>query len=137
MFLTYEEYKNIVGTQLEEAQFTGLATKAADIISSVCRFFYLTDDDLTNDKFQWRAEKFKHAIAYQVEYMAKNGYNNLEDISAATVTAQSVSMGRTSISGMTNGGTVNSQQATAMGLSETAYMILKSTGLLYRGVNVL
>lgn len=136
MFLTFEEYKNIVGTQLDEVQFNGLVTKAADIISSVCRFFYLNDDDLKNDEFSWRSEKFKHAIAYQVEYMAKNGYNSLEDISAATATADSVTMGRTSISGISGGGTSNSQQATALGLSETAYMILKSTGLLYRGVNV-
>lgn len=133
MFLTYEEYKNIVGTQINEDEFNGLVNKAADIISSVCRFFYLSDDDLTNDKLQWRAQKFKNAIAYQIEYMHKNGYTSAADISNGTVQADSLSIGRTSISGGGSGVTNSSKTAAILGISEDAYITLRSTGLLYRG----
>lgn len=133
MFLTYEEYKNIVGTQINEDEFNGLVNKAADIISSVCRFFYLSDDDLQNDKLQWRAQKFKNAIAYQVEYMHKNGYKSAADISNGTIEADSLSIGRTSISGGGSGASASSKTAALLGLGEDAYITLRHTGLLYRG----
>lgn len=133
MFLTYEEYKNIVGTQINEDEFNGLINKAADIISSVCRFFYLTDDDLKNDKLQWRAQKFKNAIAYQVEFMHKNGYTSAADISNGTIEADSLSIGRTSISGGGSGASASSKTAALLGLGENAYITLRYTGLLYRG----
>lgn len=133
MFLTYDEYKNIVGTQINEDDFNGLVNKAADIISSVCRFFYLSDDDLINDELQWRANKFKNAIAYQIDYMHKNGYTSASDISNGTVEADSLSIGRTSISGGKSGATATSKTASLLGISEDSYITLRHTGLLYRG----
>ena len=133
MFLTYDEYKNIVGTQINEDDFNGLVNKAADIISSVCRFFYLSGDDLINDELQWRANKFKNAIAYQIDYMHKNGYTSASDISNGTLEADSLSIGRTSISGGKSGATATSKTASLLGISEDSYITLRHTGLLYRG----
>jgi len=124
-YLTFDEYKELKYSELKEDDFEKLLPKASDIMDVQTRNFYYFNE-LDND-LQFRREKFKKAMAAQIEFMfladAQSSYEAKSPVSW--------SIGRTSVSesSRTQG---QGQNETSI-ICEDSLMLLSGTGLLYRG----
>ena len=116
------EYK---GVSIDENAFSSLVVRASDAIDSITRSFYQFND-LESD-VAFRKNKFKKAVACQVEYFHEVGSTTTYGINEPS----SVTIGRTSQSG----GSSNSQTNTLLSPDVIGY--LNDTGLLYRGLGVI
>lgn len=127
-YLSYEEFDNFKIGEVDVIEFDKFINKACDVIDSVTNFYY-QHNNLEND-ISFRKIQFKKAIAAQVKYFSDLGGSSIEEIQSA----QSVTIGRTSIS---KGSNSHSKQEKQSLTSEDALMYLKSTGLLYTGIGVI
>ena len=116
-----DEYK---GASIDESAFSSLVVRASDAIDSITRSFYQFHD-LEND-LAFRKNKFKKAVASQVEYFHEVGATTTYGMNEPT----SVTIGRTSQSG----GSTSIQTNTLLSPDVIGY--LNDTGLLYRGLGV-
>ncbi|OJG33483.1 hypothetical protein RV00_GL001039 [Enterococcus devriesei] len=90
--------------------------------------FYMRHS-LADDTFKYRVDKFKIAMAVQIEYLKSVGVTSLSEILSAS--PASVSVGRMRIeSGNTNAATVGRTMVATEAYNELIY-----TGLLYKGVD--
>lgn len=127
MYLTYEEYKKMGYTELDQEEFDKLITRACDYLDVQTRNFYQfksLDDDL-----EFRKIKFKKAIALQVEYM----YQTDAQTSAEINRPQSWSVDGMSVSEASRYSNTGKNEAPSI-ISEDAISALSGTGLLHRGL---
>lgn len=125
-YLTYDEYQNFGFSDVTADDFPKLEQKASDVLDSITRDFYQLND-LESD-FPLRRDKFKKAVAAQIEYFNDMGGTSAHELNNPL----SVSIGRTSISsGVRNQAKLNNIVA------DDVYMYLRNTGLLYRGIEVI
>lgn len=127
-YLTFEEYKKIGYEDLTDEEFSSLITKASDFIDIQTRDFY-RKNDLEAD-IEYRKNKFKKAVALQVEYMYQSGSTSTHEVN----TPQSWSIGRTSVSEASRYSNTGKNETPSI-ICDDAIAILSGTGLLYRGVS--
>lgn len=126
-YLTYEEYKELGFTDIEETEFERLLKRASDVIDGITRHFYRFNDIEKDVPF--RREQFKKSIAAQIEYFYEMGATNTHGLQEPST----VTIGRTTLSE----GSRNSQIAPQNDLiSKDVYFYLRDTGLLYKGIGV-
>lgn len=121
-YLTYEEYKFWGNASVTEKTFPKLLQKASEVIDDATRAFYRFND--INMDVPYRREQFKKAVVAQIDYFDDMGAST----SHGLANIQSVTIGRTSITGGATSGATNTI------LSSDALRYLKYTGLLYSGV---
>ncbi|MFJ3386842.1 hypothetical protein [Lysinibacillus sp. NPDC086135] len=128
-YLTYEEYQEIGFSDVTADDFPKLERKASDVLDSVTRDFYQLNE-LDSD-FPLRRDKFKKAVAAQIDYFYDMGATSSHGIQEPAT----VQIGRTTLSNSAKGST--STQGTENSIvSKDALMYLRNTGLLYRGIEV-
>lgn len=127
-YLTHEEYQNLGFNKVSFTEFDDLEKCAARQLNRVTGDFYMKHS-LAEDKVQYRVDKFKIAMATQIEYLKSVGVTSLSDLLNAST--PSVSVGRMRIeSGSANAATVGRTMVATEAYNELVY-----TGLLYRGVD--
>lgn len=125
-YLTYEEYLEMGFVELEKSEFDRLLKRASDVIDGITRSFYRFND--MEKDVAWRRERFKKAVAAQIEYFHEMGATNTHGLNEPT----SVTIGRTTINTRNN-----AQKDAKNGLiCPDVFLYLKETGLLYSGVRV-
>lgn len=129
-YLTYEEYEKLGFSKIpDQKTFDELEPYAERQINRLTADFYLKND-LIQDSNEYRVQKFKLAMAIQVEYLFLNGgKTTLQEMLSGAPT--SVSIGRMRI----EGASVSSATYGRTMVSSEAYAELIYTGLLYRGVD--
>lgn len=129
-YLTYREYMSYLFAEVDEIEFGRLLIRASDVLDNVTGDFYQLNVLETDIPF--RRNKFKKAVACQIEYFNELGATTFEGINNSP---QSFSAGRTSVSNASryNPGGANESKAL---VAEEVYIHLERTGLLYRGVSV-
>lgn len=126
-YLTYEEYKELGFTDIEETEFERLLKRASDVIDGITRHFYRFND--IDKDVPFRREQFKKAVGAQIEYFYEMGATNSHGMEQP----QSVTIGRTSMSFGSNSSRNDSQRGL---ICKDVYFYLKDTGLLYTGIGV-
>ncbi|MBK0029246.1 hypothetical protein [Lactococcus sp. S47] len=123
-YLTFPEYQKFGYQEVTEDDFKRLVVRASDVIDIRTRNFYRFHD-LESD-IEFRKNRFKKAIALQIERMA---------ILGAVSTAEIDSPTNWSLDGVsvTNGGSGASGDNAMSIVSDDALELLSMTGLLYRG----
>lgn len=124
-YLTYEEYNGLGFNEIDETEFDKLVKKAGDAIDGITRFFYQFNN--LEDDMKFRRNQFKKAIAVQIEYFNDVGATSSHEINNPLT----VQIGRTQV-----GTGANNQKEKNKLISSDAYMYLRGTGLLYRGLGV-
>lgn len=124
-YLTYDEYKNLGFADIDQTEFDKLLKKAEDVLDSVTRSFYRFHDLETDIPF--RRDKFKKALACQIEYFHDIGATSTHEINDPLT----VQIGRTQIST----GEANQKKTNTI-VAPDVYLYLSDTGLLYRGIGV-
>lgn len=128
-YLTYEEYKELLGGEITPQEFDKLLPRASIALDTITRHFYQKHS--LEDDVAYRKRHFKVALAAQIEYFHDLGATNSHGLETPT----QVQIGRTSMTyegrGTNNGG---SQQDHL--ISSDVYFYLSGTGLLYRGLEV-
>ncbi|MFU0785059.1 MAG: Phage protein [Enterococcus gilvus] len=129
MYLTHSEYMSLGFSKIAEAKvFDKLEQYAERQLNRVTGDFYMKNS-LSDDTFKYRVDKFKIAMAVQIEYLNSVGVTSLSEILSAS--PASVSVGRMRIeSGNTNAATVGRTMVATEAYNELIY-----TGLLYKGVD--
>jgi glucuronate isomerase len=125
-YLTYEEYNELQFGEIENTEFEKLLNRASDVLDNVtCNFYRVKslEDDGT-----FRRERFKKAVAAQVNYFHDMGATSSHDINSPLT----VQIGRTEVSS----GAKNQREMNSL-VSKDVYFYLNGTGLLYRGLGVL
>lgn len=122
-YLTFEEYGDMLLSEVTDEEFARLLPRASDFIDIQTQYFY-KQHDLESD-FELRRLAFKKSIGYQIEFMSTTGATTSYDINSPN----SWSVGRTNVteSSASNGEAPNI-------LSHEAISALSSVGLLYRGI---
>jgi len=126
-YLTYEEYNDLgfVETEIEQAEFKRLVKRAGDVLDDVTGDFYAFND--LEDDINFRRDKFKKAVACQVEY-----FFDMEATSSHEMNNPlTVQIGRTQVSS----GAANQKEMNSL-ISKDVFMYLRDTGLLYSGIGV-
>lgn len=126
-YLTFEEYGEFKYTEMTEEEFNRLIGKASDFMDSQTRNFYHFEDIELDIPF--RRDKFKRALALQVEYMFQSDATSSYDVN----TPQTWSIGRTNVSEASRYSNTGRNEAPSI-LSDDALLALSGTGLLYRGL---
>lgn len=128
-YLSYEEYQDIGFSDVTADDFLKLELKASDVLDSVTRDFYQLND-LESD-YPLRRDKFKKAVAAQIDYFYDMGATSSHGIQEPTT----VQIGRTALSNSAKGS--SSTQGTENSIvSKDALMYLRNSGLLYQGIEV-
>lgn len=124
-YIDYQYYTDeFKGASIDESAFSSLVVRASDALDNLTRNFYQFNDLETDVAF--RKNKFKKAVACQVEYFHEVGSTTTYGMNEPS----SVTIGRTSQSG----GSSNSQTNSLLCPDVISY--LNDTGLLYRGLGV-
>ena len=126
-YLSYTEYEALGLSNLTASEFDDLISKASFVLDSQTRDFYQFTD-LESD-MPYRKQKFKMAIALQVEYMHQSNATSTYEAN----TPQSWSIGRTSVSEASRYSNTGRNEAPSI-VCEDALIALSGSGLLYRGV---
>jgi len=123
-YLTFKEYNDFGFTEMYETDFNRLLNKASDVLDNVTRNFYEVNN--LEEDIPLRQEKFKKAVACQIEYFHEIGTTTSYGLNEPT----SVTIGRTTQSNSMEQGRQNKL------ICEDIYLYLAKTGLLYRGIGV-
>ena len=126
-YLTYTEYEALGLSNLTASEFDDLISKASFVLDSQTRDFYQFTD-LESD-MPYRKQKFKMAIALQVEYMHQSNATSTYEAN----TPQTWSIGRTSVSEASRYSNTGRNEAPTI-VCDDAILALSGTGLLFRGV---
>lgn len=127
-YLTYNEYIEFGCADFAADDFEKLVTKASFYIDTQTRDFYQLNDLETD--IPYRRDKFKKAVALQIEYMYLSGATSSYEAN----TPQTWSIGRTSVSESSRY-SITGRNETPSIVSEDAILALSGSGLLYRGVS--
>ena len=126
-YLTYTEYEALGLSNLTQSEFDDLISKASFVLDSQKRDFYQFTD-LESD-MPYRKQKFKTAVALQVEYMHQSSSTSTYEAN----TPQSWSIGRTSVSESSRYSNTGRNEAPTI-VCDDAILALSGSGLLFRGV---
>ena len=126
-YLTYMDYEALGLSNLTASEFNDLIGKASFVLDSQTRDFYQFTD-LESD-MPYRKQKFKMAVALQVEYMHQSSATSTYEAN----TPQSWSIGRTSVSEASRYSNTGRNEAPSV-ICEDAILALSGSGLLFRGV---
>lgn len=126
-YLTHDEYRELGFDSTSE--FDELLKRAELAIDLFIRHFYEFHDFDKDHKIRKKAVKL--AVAYQIQYLDSTGILTAED----KQTISSTTLGRTSVSYVSNNGSRASETASGYNLSLDAFNALKSAGFLYSGVD--
>ncbi|VDG98904.1 Uncharacterised protein [Lysinibacillus sphaericus] len=129
-YLTHEEYSAMPFVDLPVEDFTKLVERAGDAVDSITSNFY--QFTALESDFPIRRDKFKKAVACQIEYFHEMGATNSHGLNEPG----SVTIGRTSMSTSTKANATNQEPQNSL-ISDDVYMYLQGTGLLYRGIGVM
>ncbi|EOS7999103.1 hypothetical protein DW624_RS00740 [Enterococcus hirae] len=129
-YLTYEEYQQMGFNKItDQEQFDRLEADAQRQLNRMTSDYYLKNS-LEEDCNEYRIEKFKTAVAIQIEYLYLNGgKTTLHELLSGS--PSSVSVGRMRV----EAGNTNSATYGRTMIASEAYAELLFTGLLYRGVD--
>lgn len=127
-YLTQAEYEELHLEELATGSFETLERRASAYLDSQTRNYYQLND-LEQD-IPFRRDKFKLAVALQIEYMTKTGATTSYDIN----TPQTWSIGRTSVSEASRYSNTGKNEAPSI-ICEDAILALSGTGLLGRGLS--
>ena len=128
-YLTLEEYETFsLNDGVTEEEFNKLLPRASSILDIHTNNFYVFNK--MEDDFEYRVNRFKQALAAQIQYFIETGATSYYELNKAP---QSFSAGRTSV---TNSSSYNprGQNESKSLVAEEVYLLLEGTGLLYRGV---
>lgn len=130
--LTYDEFMKM-GFELDDTKFNELLPFAEIQLNIKVRRYYEFHDLETDLEFRKKA--YKHAIAFQILYMDKQGVSTADDV-ANKPTSVSQSIGGTSVSKSfgSNSSSGGSNNAETSAVSLEALNQLSGTGLLSRGI---
>lgn len=129
-YLTYEEYKDMgLNPKTTEEEFDRYYRYASSTLEVETRHFY-TKYDFSTDN-EWRKKQYKKALVAQIDYYIEAGAMTLEGLNNE---AQSVQVGRTSLSQVSNFNASGSNEKKET-IAHEAIMFLTGTGLLYRGIS--
>lgn len=128
-YLTYDEFKDLSDTEIEDTEFNSLIKKASAILNNITSYFYVKNE-IEKDN-TWRVNQFKQALVAQIEHFDELGATTFESINSAP---QSFSAGRTSVSNASRYKTSGENESKSL-VSEDVYIYLEGTGLLYAGVD--
>lgn len=128
-YLTHEEYEKFGYEVIEKEDFDRLIGKASDYLDVETRSFYQFNS-LDEDPSEFRRNKFKKAVALQVEYMYQTGASSTAEINSP----QSWSVDGMSVTEASRYSNTGKNEAPSI-VSEDAIRMLSGTGLLYRGVS--
>jgi len=127
-YLTYTEYTELGFAEIDQTEFDKLLKRASDVLDAITRDFYVFND--IEDDVPFRRERFKKAVAAQIEYFHDMGATSSHGLNEPST----VTIGRTTVS---RGNSGTSQDETQFSIvSPDVLMYLSGTGLLYRGVRV-
>jgi hypothetical protein len=126
-YLTYDEFKEIQGAEIDESTFDKLLPKATPILDYVTKHYYSYVDYENDNAF--RVKQFKKALSAQIAYFHESGANTFAGLNKAP---QSFSAGRTSVTNA-SGNTSEGNGKKSL-IAEEVYMHLEGTGLLFAGV---
>lgn len=127
-YLTHEEYQSFGYESIEKDDFDKIIEKAGDFLDVETRSFYRINP-IDEDPSVFRREKFKKAVALQVEYMYQTGANSTAEINSP----QSWSLDGMSVTEASRYSNTGKNEAPSI-VSEDAIRMLSGTGLLYRGL---
>ncbi|WP_251521568.1 hypothetical protein [Lederbergia lenta] len=127
-YLTYEEFKKILGADIDEPTFNKLLSKSSAILDNVTNHFYARHSILLDNS--WRVKKFKEALCAQIEYFNDLGATTFESINNAPQTFQA---GRTSVSNASRYNPSGANESKPL-IAEDVLIYLEGTGLLFAGV---
>jgi|SRR5690625_323474 len=128
VYLTYEEFKELSHSDIDESTFNSLIKKASAVLNNITSYFYVKND-IAKDN-EWRVNQFKQALCAQIEYFHELGASTFEGINKAP---QSFSAGRTTV---TNASRSSGEGENKSLVAEDVYIYLEGTGLLYSAVSV-
>lgn len=126
-YLTYTEYEALGLSNLTASEFNDLIGKASFVLDSQTRDFYQFTD-LESD-MPYRKQKFKMAVALQVEYMHQSSATSTYEAN----TPQSWSIGRTSVSESSRYSNTGKNEAPTI-VCDDAILALSGSGLLSRNI---
>ena len=129
-YLTYDEFKNLNGRDIDEPTFNRLLPKASAILNNITSYFY-HQNDITKD-FEWRVNQFKLALSTQIEYFHVLGATTFEEINN---TPQTFQAGRTSVSNASRYNPNGANESKPL-VAKDVFIYLEGTGLLYSGIGV-
>lgn len=129
-YLTYDEFKELSQSDIDETTFKSLIKKASAILDNLTSYFYVKND-ITKDN-QWRVKQFKQALCAQIEYFHELGATTFESINNAP---QTFSAGRTSVSNASRYKSSGQNESKPL-VAEEVYVLLSGTGLLYSAISV-
>ncbi|AAU85089.1 head-tail adaptor [Bacillus phage BCASJ1c] len=127
-YLTYEEFMDLNGRDIDDKKFEKLLPKASAIIDGVTGHFY-QKVDMEKDN-AWRVNQFKLALCAQIEYFDALGATTFEEINNSPQTFQA---GRTSVSNASRYNPSGANESKPL-VAEDVYIYLQGTGLLFQGV---
>lgn len=126
-YLTYTEYEALGLSNLTQSEFDDLISKASFVLDSQTRDFYQFTD-LESD-MPYRKQKFKTAVALQVEYMHQSSATSTYEAN----TPQSWSVGRTSVSESSRYSNTGRNETPTI-VCDDAILALSGSGLLSRNI---
>lgn len=127
-YLTQAEYDVFNLAEVEGLEFDRLEKRASAYLDTQTRNYYQFHD-LEQD-IAFRRDKFKLAVALQIEYMVQANATTSYDIN----TPQSWTIGRTSVSESSRYSNTGKNEAPSI-ICEDAILALSGTGLLGRGLS--
>ncbi|MEG0286016.1 MAG: hypothetical protein RR494_08120 [Vagococcus sp.] len=127
-YLTFEEYEDLGYEKITSEEFDSLIAKASDFMDIQTRDFY--QKTKLEDDIPIRQNKFKKAVALQIEYMYQSDSTSTHEAN----TPQTWSIGRTSVSEASRYSNTGKNETPSI-ISEDAIAMLSRTGLLYRGLS--
>lgn len=127
-YLTFDEFKDLGFTEIEETEFNKLLFKASAILDNVTNHFYQRCDIKKDNS--WRVRQFKLGLCSQIEYFHETRATTSEGMNSAP---QTFSAGRTSVSNASKYSRGRSDERKSI-VSDDVFMYLSGTGLLYAGV---
>jgi len=126
-YFDFEEYKKLGGRASEE-KFKQFYLKAEVVLNNITNNFYVKND-ITKD-IAFRADRFKKALASQINYFAEMDADTFESLNKAP---QSFQIGSTSISNGSRYNAAGTNESKPL-VPDDVFICLEGTGLLYRGV---
>lgn len=129
-YLTYEEFKTLNSTDIDEVTFNKYLPKAIVVLDNTTNHFY-AKHDMTKDN-AWRVSKFKQALSAQIEYFDELGASTFESINNSP---QTFSAGRTSVSNASRYNPRGANESKPL-VAEDIYIYLSGTGLLFSGGSI-
>lgn len=134
-YLDLNEYKEFPLADVSEEEFSKLESKASVLLDELTNFYYQIND-LATDTDNFRVKQFKRAMALEIDYLKTVGKSSTAELANNPMAvSETQSIGRTSVSkSYGTGNNSISGRSTSNLIAGEVFLILRPTGLLYKGV---